>query len=46
MEQTPPLDEFLERFVADDNEWWRLDCGHHLNLFEAAVERMRELEAN
>lgn len=41
---TPPLDEFLARFEEDDNEWWTLSCGHHLNLFEDAVERMQEAE--
>ena len=41
---TPPLDEFLARYDEDDNEWWLLASGHHLNLFdeaEAAYERMR-----
>ncbi len=36
-EPTPALDEFLVRFEADSNDWWRISCGHHLNLFEAAV---------
>lgn len=44
-DQTPPLGEFLERFNSDDNEWWRIECGDHLNLFEAAVaERDAALE--
>ena len=42
---TPPLDEFLARFDEDDNEWWRTESGHHLNLFEEAVDRMRAAEA-
>lgn len=41
---TPPLDDFLREFEADSNTWWRIDCGHHLNLFEAAVERMQQAE--
>jgi chromosome segregation ATPase len=42
---TPPLDEFLVRYDENDNEWWRLECGHHMNLFEEAVDRMRAAEA-
>ncbi|WP_280201296.1 hypothetical protein [Nocardia cyriacigeorgica] len=49
---TPSLDEFRRAYAADDNEWWRLECGHHMNLFEAALEaldaarsRIAELEA-
>jgi hypothetical protein len=41
---TPALNKFLERYDADNNEWWRVDCGDHLNLFDEAVTRMRELE--
>ena len=41
---TPPLDEFLREYEADDNIWWVMECGHHQNLFEAAVERMEEAE--
>jgi hypothetical protein len=41
---TPPLDEFLARYDVDENEWWRLAPGHHLNLFEEAVERMQQAE--
>lgn len=41
---TPPLDEFLAEYEQDDNCWWRMACGHHLNLFEEAVERMRQAE--
>lgn len=43
-EATPPLDVFLERYRRDDNEWWRLGSGHHLNLFLEAVERMEAAE--
>lgn len=41
---TPSLDDFLARFEFDDNEWWRIPCGDHLNLFEEAVERMQAAE--
>lgn len=37
---TPTLTEFLAKYEKDDNEWWRLDCGHHRNLFDDAVERL------
>lgn len=40
-EPTPALANFLERYVEDDNEWWRLDAGHHQNLFDAAVSEMQ-----
>lgn len=37
-EPTPPVDEFLATYADDDNIWWAIACGHHQNLFEAAVE--------
>ena len=37
--QTPPLDEFNVMYDEDDNVWWRIGCGHHMNLYDAAVER-------
>jgi len=40
-EVTPPLDEFLREYEQDNNIWWGMGCGHHQNLFEAAVERMQ-----
>jgi hypothetical protein len=45
MDPTPPLDEFLPAYEADDNEWWRAACGDHQNWFEEAVDRMRAAEA-
>jgi hypothetical protein len=42
---TPPLAEFLVEFEQDDNIWWRIGCGHHLNLFEAAVEEIEQLKS-
>ncbi len=41
---TADLDEFLAAYEEDDNAWWYISCGHHLNLFDAAIERIRELE--
>ena len=42
---TPPLDEFLTEFDENDNAWWYLSSGDHLNLFEEAVDRMQTAEA-
>lgn len=41
---TADLTEFLMAYNADDSIWWMVSCGHHQNLFEAAVERIKELE--
>jgi len=32
-------------YDEDDNIWWRIACGHHQNLYEAAVERYQTAEA-
>ena len=42
---SPTLDEFLPKFRKDDNYWWALASGDHLNLFEDAIERMDAAEA-
>lgn len=42
---TAPLSDFLLAYAKDDTLWWHLAVGHHLNLFEAAVDRMEEAEA-
>jgi hypothetical protein len=42
---TPPLDEFLTEFDENDNAWWYLSSGNHLNLFEEAVDKMQTAEA-
>jgi hypothetical protein len=42
-EATPPLDEFLTDYNDNDNIWWAMSCGHHMNLFDAAIERIDEL---
>lgn len=41
---TPDLAEFRRLYAEDDNLWWSVACGHHQNLFEAACERLDELE--
>ena len=35
---TAPLAEFIDEYEHDDNVWWMIACGHHQNLFEAAIE--------
>ena len=37
---TAPLADFLAAYMADDNWWWRIACGHHENLFDAAIEQL------
>lgn len=41
---TPPLHVFRALMDEDDNTWWRAGSGHGLNAYEAAVERVEELE--
>lgn len=41
---TAPLEAFLPAYEEDDNWWWEISCGHHQNLFEAAVERLAEVD--
>ena len=43
-EGTPGLDEFLVHYRSDDNIWWMVSCGHHLNLFESAIEEIDRLQ--
>ena len=43
--QTPTLDEFAAMYDEDEHLWWRIGCGHHQNLYEAAVERYEQAEA-
>lgn len=42
---TPPLAEFVAAMDYDDNLWWVVGCGHHVNLFEAAVVEIEDLRA-
>jgi len=37
---TAPLEDFMTAMRYDDNWWWRIGCGHHLNLFEAVLDRL------
>lgn len=41
---TADLEEFIAAYFEDDNIWWQIGCGHHMNLMDAAIERIRELE--
>lgn len=41
---TAPLEEFIAAYEKDDNLWWSISCGHHQNLFEAAVEKIEQLQ--
>lgn len=45
LKETPPVDAFLEAYNAADNIWWMIECGHHQNLFEAAVDERDALRA-
>lgn len=40
MVPTAPLEEFCAAYATDDNLWWRIACGHHQNLFEAAADQL------
>jgi hypothetical protein len=37
------LDEFITQYEQDDNVWWTLGSGDHMNLFDDALERIEEL---
>ncbi len=43
--QTPTLDAFAAMYDEDEHLWWRIGCGHHQDLYEAAVERYEKAEA-
>jgi DNA-binding transcriptional MerR regulator len=40
---TPALGVFLAALREDSRLWWRVNCGHHLNLFEAALDEIQRL---
>lgn len=42
---TPSLDDFKAMEAYDPNVFWRLDCGHHQNLLEAALDEIDDLRA-
>lgn len=37
---TAPLDAFVSVHDADRSLWWRVPCGHHLNLFDEACTEL------
>jgi hypothetical protein len=37
---TADFDQFVAVYAEDDNWWWRIGCGHHMNLFDEAIERI------
>ena len=43
MVPTAPLDEFITAYEQDDNLWWSIACGHHQNLFDAAIGEIDHL---
>jgi hypothetical protein len=43
---TAPLDEFCRVYDRDDNWWWAIGCGHHQNLFDAALDELRLTEGD
>lgn len=42
---TPSLAEYRRRESEDDNTFWRLESGDHMNLLEEALDRIDALEA-
>lgn len=42
---SPTLTEFFPRYENDDNEWWALGSGDHMNLFDEAMERVESLRS-
>lgn len=42
--RTPPLIEYMYWCQYDSNLPWRLGSGHLINLLDAALERIEELE--
>jgi hypothetical protein len=45
MSATAPLEVFRKAYEDDDNVWWRTDSGHHMNLFDSALEEIDRLTA-
>lgn len=39
----PTLAEFLPVYADDDNAWWVLSGGDHMNLFDAAMDEVARL---
>lgn len=38
--ETPSLENFRQWYEQDNNIWWMAACGHHQNLFEAALDEI------
>lgn len=41
-DMTPPLEVFRLEYQVDPMLWWKIGCGHHLNLFEMACDQLDE----
>jgi hypothetical protein len=41
---TAPLPDFIKAYNEDDQVWWTVECGHHQNLFEAAMDLIGYLQ--
>lgn len=37
---TAPAKEFIAAATVDGNLWWRIQCGHHENLFDEVAEQL------
>lgn len=44
-EPTPSLAEYRRQAAENDNTFWYLQSGDHLNLLEEAIERIEAVEA-
>lgn len=42
MALTPSLAEYRKMEEKDSNLFWRLDCGHHQNLLDEAIDLLDE----
>lgn len=38
-----PLRDFIAGEKKDPNLFWRLECGHHQNLLDEAIDALREI---
>lgn len=43
MTPTARLDDFVLAYRKTDNLWWMIGCGHHQNLFDAAIDKLEEM---
>jgi len=42
---SPTLNDYVKWSKFDDNLFWRLQCGDHLNLLDEAIEALTAWEA-